>query len=257
MALSLAMMYVTIFSMIDGWPDFRNNLNMLYMALTMVAPMGLIMLVIMGHMYKDRHVNTALYIGFALVFVAALAVTLANGHRRSQVLASMVPHHSGAILMCREASLTDPELVALCQQISKSQRSEIEQTNVIEKRRAGRKLAPRQSGCQKAAGTFDELCGCGCQCATQGDEIMCKVLSISAACFVAAVMPAYAQADKSTNWCTDAHMQQMDKKVSAMTDATKKKEANMHLMMSKDAMKAKDMQGCVKHMEDAHKAMGM
>jgi uncharacterized protein (DUF305 family) len=29
----------------------------------------------------------------------------------------MIPHHSGAILMCREASLSDPELVDLCGEI--------------------------------------------------------------------------------------------------------------------------------------------
>lgn len=42
MALSLVVMYFVMFSMIDGWSDFRNNLNMFYMALTMVAPMGII-----------------------------------------------------------------------------------------------------------------------------------------------------------------------------------------------------------------------
>ena len=43
----------------------------------------------------------------------------------------MIPHHSGAILMCREASLTDPEIVALCGQIQRSQRAEIEQMRQI------------------------------------------------------------------------------------------------------------------------------
>jgi uncharacterized protein (DUF305 family) len=43
----------------------------------------------------------------------------------------MIPHHSGAILMCREASLSDPELVALCGEITKAQREEIEQMNRI------------------------------------------------------------------------------------------------------------------------------
>jgi len=47
MLLSLVVMYFVMFSMIDGWGDFRNNLNMFYMALTMVAPMGIIMLATM------------------------------------------------------------------------------------------------------------------------------------------------------------------------------------------------------------------
>jgi len=39
MALGLIVMYIVMFSMIDGLHDFRNNLNMLYMAVTMWAPM--------------------------------------------------------------------------------------------------------------------------------------------------------------------------------------------------------------------------
>jgi hypothetical protein len=54
MLLSLIVMYFVMFSMIDGWGDFRNNLNMFYMALTMVAPMGIIMLATMQGMYRSK-----------------------------------------------------------------------------------------------------------------------------------------------------------------------------------------------------------
>ena len=37
----------------------------------------------------------------------------------------MIPHHSGAILMCGEASLSDPELVRLCESIKSDQAREI------------------------------------------------------------------------------------------------------------------------------------
>ena len=46
-------------------------------------------------------------------------------------LRSMIPHHSGAILMCQEASLSDPEIVKLCGNIIKSQREEIDQMKAI------------------------------------------------------------------------------------------------------------------------------
>ena len=74
-----------------------------------------------------------------------------------------------------------------------------------------------------------------------------------------ALVPAYGQEkmDMGKEWCTDAHMTQMDADVAKMSDAAKQKEAKSHLAMSKDAMKAKDTAGCVKHMEEAHKAMGM
>jgi uncharacterized protein (DUF305 family) len=132
MLLSLAVMYFVMFSMIDGWGDFRNNLNMFYMALTMVAPMGVIMLLTMRGMYKRKGLNAALYAGLAVVFVAALAGTRQQSVIGDlQFIASMVPHHSGAILMCREASLHDAELRKLCEQITTAQRREIEQMNAI------------------------------------------------------------------------------------------------------------------------------
>jgi hypothetical protein len=57
--------------------------------------------------------------------------------------------------------------------------------------------------------------------------------------------------------CNDAHMKQMDEMIAKMTDAAKKKEATTHLDMSKAAMKKGDTAGCMKHMNEAHKAMGM
>jgi hypothetical protein len=135
MILSLIVMYFVMFSMIDGWADFRNNLNTIYMALTMVAPMGIIMLATMGGMYRNKGLNVALYIGLVVVFVAAFWGTRTQaviGDR--QFIASMIPHHSGAILMCREASLTDQELIDLCGNISQGQRQEIEQMNAIRAR---------------------------------------------------------------------------------------------------------------------------
>jgi uncharacterized protein (DUF305 family) len=29
----------------------------------------------------------------------------------------MIPHHSGAILMCEQSNLTDPEIISLCDEI--------------------------------------------------------------------------------------------------------------------------------------------
>jgi len=138
LVLSLVPMYFVMFTMIDGTADFRNNLNMLYMALTMLAPMGIIMLATMKGMYRDRRLNAALYLGLAVLAVASFAATrsqAAIGDR--QFIASMVPHHSGAILMCRQAKLADGELKTLCEDIARGQRQEIEQMNVIRARLDG------------------------------------------------------------------------------------------------------------------------
>jgi hypothetical protein len=78
-------------------------------------------------------------------------------------------------------------------------------------------------------------------------------ISVAAVLALLSLSPAYAGTDE----CTDAHMQKMDQMIAEMTDEAKKKEATMHLDMSKDAMKAGDMDGCMKHMDEAHKAMGL
>jgi uncharacterized protein (DUF305 family) len=43
----------------------------------------------------------------------------------------MIPHHSGAILMCQNASLSDPELKKLCASIVSGQQSEIDEMKAI------------------------------------------------------------------------------------------------------------------------------
>ncbi|MGI6855530.1 DUF305 domain-containing protein [Mesorhizobium sp. 1B3] len=132
MALGLAVMYVVMFSMIDGWGDFRNNLNMFYMAVTMWAPMGIFMLATMPGMYPNRRANFVLYVLFAALTAGSFWATRAQAFIDDrQFISSMIPHHSGAILMCREADLSDPELVTLCGEITKAQRTEIEQMNKI------------------------------------------------------------------------------------------------------------------------------
>ena len=132
LTISTIIMYFVMFSMIDSTSSFFHNINMFYMALTMVAPMGMLMLLTMGSMYQSRRLNLALHAGLALLFVAALLGTRSQAAiGDAQFLRSMIPHHSGAVLMCREAPVRDPEIVALCGQIIESQQREIEQMKHI------------------------------------------------------------------------------------------------------------------------------
>jgi hypothetical protein len=82
---------------------------------------------------------------------------------------------------------------------------------------------------------------------------MLKTSLVGAFLAVMAFSPAYAAPDL----CNDAHMKQMDDMIAKMTDAAKKNEATTALDMSKAAMKKGDTAGCMKHMEEAHKAMGL
>jgi uncharacterized protein (DUF305 family) len=46
----------------------------------------------------------------------------------------MIPHHSGAVLMCERAQVRDPEIKQLCGDIIRSQAQEIDQMKAIMKR---------------------------------------------------------------------------------------------------------------------------
>ena len=132
LALSTAIMYLAMFAMIDGWGEFYNNLNMFYMALLMASPMGMLMLLLMPTMYENRRMNALIHAGLAAIFILAfLGIRYQAPIGDTQFLRSMIPHHSGAILMCREASLGNPEIVTLCEEIKTSQRREIEQMKRI------------------------------------------------------------------------------------------------------------------------------
>jgi uncharacterized protein (DUF305 family) len=43
----------------------------------------------------------------------------------------MIPHHAGAILMCEEASIHNPDIRRLCQNIIASQQAEIDQMKAM------------------------------------------------------------------------------------------------------------------------------
>ena len=130
--ISIIIMYLVMFAMINSISDFYNNINMLYMVIMMVAPMAVLMVLMMGSMYTNRRLNIAIYAGFTALFVLAfLGIRYQAPVGNAQFVRSMIPHHSGAILMCREASITDAELRALCGEIISSQSREIDQMEGI------------------------------------------------------------------------------------------------------------------------------
>ncbi len=81
---------------------------------------------------------------------------------------------------------------------------------------------------------------------------MLKTSLVAAFLAIIAFSPAYA-----ADLCNDAHMKQMDDMIAKMTDTAMQKQATAALDMSKAAMKKGDTAECMKHMEEAHKAMGM
>lgn len=128
----IPIMYLIMFAMVDTWGDIYQNLNTFYMAVMMAAPMVAIMPFMMKEMYQDKKKNTLVVVSSFLILAAAFGgIRYQSAIGDEQFIRSMIPHHSGAILMCDSAKVMDPELKALCTDISAAQRQEIEQMEKI------------------------------------------------------------------------------------------------------------------------------
>lgn len=77
----------------------------------MTAPMILIEIALMWPMYENRRANIAIVV-VAVIALAAFWIGIRQqvGVTDAEFLKSMIPHHSGAILMCEKASLKDSQI---------------------------------------------------------------------------------------------------------------------------------------------------
>jgi uncharacterized protein (DUF305 family) len=130
--LSFISMYALMYAMVDRFANIHPSLNQTYMAALMTAPMVVIELLLMGMMYTRREWNLAILAAAVVIGVGSFVAIRQQwliGDR--EFLASMIPHHSGAILMCGEAPVTDPEIKRLCASIIQGQQQEIDQMNAM------------------------------------------------------------------------------------------------------------------------------
>ena len=134
-ALSFVAMYILMYAMVNTFSDVYNNVNQVYMAGLMAAPMVVIELVVMRAMYHNVKLN-ALLMGGSVVIGLLLFVMIREQSAVAdrQFLRSMIPHHSSAILMCRQAPIRDEEIRKLCRAITSGQQQEIDQMNAILRR---------------------------------------------------------------------------------------------------------------------------
>jgi uncharacterized protein (DUF305 family) len=125
-------MYVLMYAMVNAFANVYNNVNQFYMAGLMTAPMVLIEILLMGSMYRNKKLNVAIVAASVIALVTfwfLIREQTAVGDK--QFIRSMIPHHSGAILMCQESTITDSELRQLCGEIVSSQDQEIRQLKEI------------------------------------------------------------------------------------------------------------------------------
>ncbi|MFN2623262.1 MAG: DUF305 domain-containing protein [Chthoniobacterales bacterium] len=126
--LSFIAMYILMYSMVNVFGNVFTSLNQFYMAGLMAAPMVLIEIILMSGMYPNRKWNALISAATLVLFVLFwFGIRRQIGIADRQFLKSMIPHHAGAILMCEQASITDPELKQLCQEIISGQQREIDQ----------------------------------------------------------------------------------------------------------------------------------
>ena len=136
--LSFLAMFLLMYAMVDRPANVLLNLNQAYMAALMAAPMVLIELALMGHMYRNRNWNfVTIAASLVILCLSFLAIRQQAGVGDVQFVRSMIPHHAGAVLMCEKAPVRDAEIRGLCQNIIASQRAEIAQMRKILRRLEG------------------------------------------------------------------------------------------------------------------------
>lgn len=125
-------MYILMYSMVNALSNVYPNLNNAYMAAVMTAPMLLIEVILMGHMYKDKKsLKVAGVIGLMVLVFSFLFIRQQTFITDKEFIRSMIPHHSGAILMCEKSSIVEEDLKRLCQDIISNQQAEIDQMKNI------------------------------------------------------------------------------------------------------------------------------
>jgi hypothetical protein len=129
---SFAVMFVIMYAMAYSSSHVYLNLSNVYMTGLMAGSMLPVMLATMPAMFTNKKRNVLLLGSAAVLLVGfwALLRTEAGVHDR-QFMRAMIPHHSAAIQMCKESSLTDPRVIKLCDEIVSSQEREIAQMKAM------------------------------------------------------------------------------------------------------------------------------
>jgi uncharacterized protein (DUF305 family) len=129
---SIIVMYEVMFLNMDKISHYHISMTRIYMALLMVAPMSIVMILMMGEMYRNKKTNTAIIISSAILFAVVLvALRTQTPINDIQYMKAMIPHHSSAIMTSKNAKIKDPEVKKLSQQIIKSQEREIAEMEVM------------------------------------------------------------------------------------------------------------------------------
>lgn len=132
MVISFIIMYGVMFLNVDEANHIYLSTTRTYMALLMVAPMAVVMMLMMDNMYPNKKLNTGIILGGIVLFGLVLAgLRTQTPIGDVQYMKAMIPHHSSAILVSKQADIKDPEVKELSEQIIKSQEEEIAKMKAI------------------------------------------------------------------------------------------------------------------------------
>ncbi len=129
---SYVVMYWVMYLNVAEFDHIYIGLTRLYMTTLMIAPMALIMLGFMRSMYTDKRTNGLIIGGSVAVFTVVLILLRTQTFvSDEQYMQAMIPHHSSAILVSKEANLKDPEVQKLARDIIEAQKREIAEMKAI------------------------------------------------------------------------------------------------------------------------------
>jgi hypothetical protein len=129
---SVVIMFFLMYQLVYTVDHATFSINRLVASLVMGCVMTIVMLAFMWSMYKGKGTKVAV-----LVVAALLGVILLSVNRGQAVIGdvsfmrSMIPHHSIAINNARKASISDPRVRELADQIIEAQVREIAQMKLL------------------------------------------------------------------------------------------------------------------------------
>lgn len=131
-AVSVVVMFFLMYQLIYSLDHAMFSLNRLIASLVMGCVMVVVMLAFMWPMYK----GTTIKVVVLVVAVVAGVILLTINRRQSLIedtafMESMIPHHSIAINNARKASISDPRVRKLADEIIESQVREIAEMKLL------------------------------------------------------------------------------------------------------------------------------
>lgn len=131
-ATSAFLMFFLMYQLVYSFDHATLSINRLVASLVMACVMTIVMLSFMWSMYKGKGTKTAVFVLAALLGVILLFVNRSQSFIGDEnFMKSMIPHHSIAINNARRASISDPRVRELADEIIKAQVREIAEMKLL------------------------------------------------------------------------------------------------------------------------------